>query len=285
MKHLSRSAILLLTTLAVFFNIERVDFGEVNIIDIDTFVYVLGLAAVLSLIIIPILRRSNAAVSIVLWISLYLSIKLLFFYFFNDRPLLGGLYTYLTITELTFILIIVWLGHYFAAGLYEFEEAVKRITFSGSNRRIRQYHEADEDIQVEMFRSRHNHHPLSIIVVEPDVQSIQTTFYRLVQEFQQTMLSSYVINNMAQTLSKYLRRTDLILEQREKGRFIIVCPETNTNDSELLVEYIQNVALEQLGTSVVYGVATFPREAVTFEELVRQAESKLQHSHNGKTPL
>ena len=285
MKHLSRSAILLLTTLALFFNVERLDFGEANVIDIASFVYVLGLAAVLSLILIPILQRSNVAVSIALWTSIYLSSKFLLFHFFKGRPLLGGLFTYLTITELVFILILVWLSHNFAAGLYEFEEAVKRITFSDSNRRIRQYHEADEDIQVEMFRSRHNHHPLSIIVVEPDAQSLQTTLHRLVQEFQQTMLSSYVINNMAQTLSKYLRRTDLILEQREKGRFIIVCPETNANDSELLVEYIQNVALEQLGTSVVYGLATFPKEAVTFEELVRQAESKLQHSHNGKTPL
>jgi GGDEF domain-containing protein len=285
MKHLSRSAILLLITLALFFNIERLDFGEANVIDIASFVYVLGLAAVLSLILIPILRRSNVAVSTALWTGIYLSSKFLLFQFFEERPLLGGLYTYLTITELVFILILVWLSHNFAAGLYEFEEAVKRITFSDSNRRIRQYHEADEDIQVEMFRSRHNHHPLSIIVVEPNAQSLQTTLHRLVQEFQQTMLSSYVINNMAQTLSKYLRRTDLILEQREKGRFIIVCPETNANDSELLVEYIQNVALEQLGTSVVYGMATFPKEAVTFEELVRQAESKLQHFHNGKNPL
>ncbi|MBI1879538.1 MAG: hypothetical protein HYR94_15185 [Chloroflexi bacterium] len=274
-----------MATLAVFFNIERVDFGEVDIVDIASFVYILGLVAVLSVIMMPILRRSNVAVSITLWIGIYFFIKLLLFYFFHERSVLGGLNTYLTITELAFIFILVWLSHNFAAGLLEFEEAVKRITFSDSNRRIRQYHEADEDIQVEMFRSRHNHHPLSIIVVEPDAHPIHATLHRLVQEYQQTMLSSYVINNMAQTLSKYLRRTDLILEQREQGRFIIVCPETNVNDSKLLVEYIQNVALEQLGAAVDYGVATFPNEAVTFEELVRQAESKLQHSHNGKNPL
>ncbi len=95
------------------------------------------------------------------------------------------------------------------------------------------------------------------------------------------MLGGYVINNMAQTLRKYLRPTDLILEQREQGRFIIVCPETNVADSKLVVEYIQSVATEQLGIPIVYGTATFPDEAVTFEELVGQAEAGLR-SPNGK---
>ena len=95
------------------------------------------------------------------------------------------------------------------------------------------------------------------------------------------MLSGYVINNMARTLRKYLRLTDLILEQREQGRFIIVCPETNVADSKLVVEYIQCVANEQLGTPIAYGTATFPDEAVTFEELVGRAEAALRSS-NGK---
>jgi len=133
-----------------------------------------------------------------------------------------------------------------------------------------------------MFRSRHNHHPLSIIFVKPDPDAIQATLHRLAQEVQQTMLSGYVINNMARTLRKYLRPTDLILEQRDQGRFIIVCPETNAAESKLVVEYIECVAMEQLGTPIAYGTATFPDEAVTFEELMRWAEAAL-HGSNGKS--
>jgi hypothetical protein len=99
------------------------------------------------------------------------------------------------------------------------------------------------------------------------------------------MMHSYIINSMAQTLSKYLRRTDLILEQRDQGRFIILCPETSVGDLNLLVEYIQTIVTKQLGTAVACGVATFPREALTFEELVHRAESQLRHFNNGKSDL
>jgi GGDEF domain-containing protein len=285
MKHLSRSAVILLIALAVFYNIERLDLGQVNPIDIASIVYVLGLLAAISVIAVPILQRSGVVVSIFLWAGIYVLAKLSFLFFFDGRPLLGGVYTYLAITELALLLIVVWSSHNFAAGLHEFAEAVKRTTFSDSDRQIRKFRELDEDIQVEMFRCRHNHHPLSIILIKPDPDSIQATLHRLAQEVQQKMLSGYVINSMAQTLRKYLRPTDLILEQRDQGRFIIVCPETNAADSKLVVEYIQCVAAEQLGTSIAYGMATFPDEAVTFEELVHRAESALRSSDGKTTPL
>ena len=281
MRRLTRSAVILIIALAVFYNIERLDLGQVNPIDIASIVYVLGLLAAISVITLPILQRSSVVVSLSLWAGIYLLTKLLLMFFFNGRPLIGGVYTYLGITELVLLLIVVWLAHDFAAGLHEFAVAVERITFSVSDRHVRQYHGVDEDIQVEMFRCRHNHHPLSIILVKPDPDSIQATLHRLAQEVQQKMLSGYVINNMACTLKKYLRLTDLILEQREQGRFIIVCPETNAADSKLVVEYIQSVATEQLGTPIAYGMATFPDEAVTFEELMERAEAALRSS-NGK---
>ncbi len=282
MRHLAQSIVILLIGVTIFYNIERLDIGEANIIDIDSFIYIFGFIAVISTIKMPILRRSNMAVSMVLWLGAYLLIKLLLWIFFVGRPLMGGIYTYLSITEMSLLLILIWLAHRLASGLRDFEEAVERITFSDTNRRVKQLREVDEEIQIEMFRSRHNHHPLSVIVVEPNPESIQTTFHHLVQEIQQTMISGYVINNMAQTLGKYLRRTDLILEQRDRGRFIVLCPETSAVDSNLLVEYIQTVAGEQLGVSVTYGVATFPDEAVTFEELIHQAESRLSDAQQPK---
>ncbi len=276
MRKLRLLLILLLIGLSILFNIERLDFGEENIIDISTFVYVLSLAAILSTIAIPILQRSSLTVLVVLWGGIYLLIKLTIFIFFKGQPLLlGGIYTYLSITEIVLLLILVSLAHRLSSTLYEFEEAVERITFIDATRRIRQLNEADEEIEIEMFRCRHYHRPLSLVVVQPNPESIQTALHHLVYEIQEAMINSYIINTMAQTLNKYLRRTDIILEQREQGRFIIVCPETRTRDLDLLVEYVQTVATNQLGIAVTCGIATFPDEAVTFEELIHQAESRL----------
>ena len=272
MRHLRQIIIALLIGLTFLFNIERLDFGTENIVDIDSFVYILSILASLLVIILPVFWYSHVSVSIAFWMGIYLLSKL---FIFNERPLLGGVYTYLSITEITLLSISIWLSYFLNRAIRDFEKAVENITLQNDSRRIRHLDDALEDVQIEMFRSRHNHHPLSIVVVAPEPESIQQNLHQAVQEAQQTMLRSYVINSMAQTLSKYLRRTDLILEEHHKGRFIILCPDTNRTDLSVLVEYIQSTLGEVLNVSVKCGMATFPDEALTFEELVKHAEGKL----------
>lgn len=154
------------------------------------------------------------------------------------------------------------------------------ITMVSNSDRVRHLKTADEDIEVEMFRSRNSHQPLSVVVVEPKPESVQVALHRAVQEVQQTMMYSYVINSMAQRLSKYLRRTDLILEQREQGRFVILCPDTNGRELKLITEYVETIADLELGVSVRCGTATFPDQALTFEDLVNLAQSHLQQTEN-----
>lgn len=275
MKNIQYLLVLFIIGLTIFFNIERLDFGQNNLINIASFVYVLGGSANILTFAVPILRRSKVFVSLLLWAIIYLLLKLLFWSFdlVGARPLLGGIYTYLSITEMVLLLITVGVAHKISAALLDFEDAVKRITFTDDNKRVRQLENASEDIGLEIFRSRHHHRPLSLIVVQPKPESIKVAIHRAVQETQQAMISNYVINSMAHTISKYLRRTDLILEQRGQGRFMVLSPETTASDSHLLADYIQTISEEQLGISVCCGIATFPDEALTFEELVQHAES------------
>ena len=115
-----------------------------------------------------------------------------------------------------------------------------------------------------------------MVIVEPDSRSIQEVLSTSLKEVRQLILNSYVVNRMSSTLSKYLRRTDMILAQPDQSRFIIVCPDTSAQELKLLVEYIQVVAQEQLKTTVECGMATFPGDALTFEELIHKAETRLQ---------
>src|SRR3990172_3789753 len=184
MNNLRRSIIVLISLLAIFYNIERFDFGEENVIDIQSFVYVFGLAAVLSVIFIPVLHRSSIYLPLALWLGVYLLAKLLIFS--DSRPLLGGLYTYLTITEAGLLSILIWLTHHVARNLREFAEAVENITFANVGRKVRHLGEAVEDIETELIRSRRHNRPLSIVVVEPDRQTVQAALHRAVQEVQES---------------------------------------------------------------------------------------------------
>ena len=284
MKHLPRATVALVVSLAIFFNIERLDFGEANIVNIGSFVYVFSLFIVISVISIPMLRRSSVYVLSAVWIGAYLVAKVLLYTYAGKHPLLGGVYTYLTVTEVGLLLITLLLAHKLAFAIEDFQGAVKEVSFRHTNKRIRQLDEADDEIQLEMFRSRHYHHPLGILIVQPESGFAQSAIHRAVREAQQAMMYTYVSRSMAQTLGKYIRRTDLIMEQTDQERLVILCPDTNAADLALLAEYLQVVAQEEISASVACGTATFPDEAITFEELMRQAETRLNHRNGNEKP-
>jgi len=280
MKSLPRSIVLLLIALAIFFNIERLDFQEENFVDIQTFVYVLGTVAVASIIFIPLLWRLPVSLLLIFWGGLYLVCKQILFY---RDPLVGGVYTYLTITEITLLLLVIWLTHRLAKTLLDFEEAVKNITFVKS-RKVQSLDEATAEIQKEMFRSRQYHRPLSLVVVEPEPASIKSSLNRVVQEVQQKMMTRYALTSLARVFSEELRRSDVVIEQREQGRFIILCPETSRDELGQVIEQLQISAAERVGVTLRYGTASFPDEAFTFDALVNRAVSHFSETDELELP-
>jgi hypothetical protein len=76
----------------------------------------------------------------------------------------------------------------------------------------------------------------------------------------------------------------MVLAQKERDRFIVVCPETDTVSSKNLAERIRSVAAEQMGLQVACGVASFPDDALTFRELVRQADSSVKTLLHDRLP-
>jgi len=275
MTHHLRSIIALIAGLTLFFNIERLDFGQVNIIDISSFVYVIGFLAVLSIITIPPLGRAPLTVSLAGWIGAYLLCK---FLVFNRYPLFGGIHTYLSVAEVALLFMLIWLAHNLGRNLHDFEEAVKNITFSDVSRQIRNLDAAAEDIQLEFTRSRRHQRPLSVIVVQTQPESIRAILHRAVEEVQRKMMTRYVVTSLARVIGSQLRRMDLVLDQREQGRYIILSPETDAVNATVVVKRIQAAAIEELGVSVSCSVAAFPEDALTLEELVHRAELNLQGS-------
>ncbi|MBI2977176.1 MAG: hypothetical protein HYY33_09510 [Chloroflexi bacterium] len=273
MSQLRRATIALIIDLTFLYNLERVDFGQQNIIDIQSFVYILAMVAVIATLSIPLLNRAQLWVSLVLWSAAYMAAKL---FLFASRPAFGGVYTYITITELALLLITVWLAYHVAHYLRDFEDAVENITFNKVSQRVKRMGEMEDDIQNELLRSRRHRKALSVVVIAPEPASVRATLHRTVQEVQRAMMSRYIFTSLASVISKDLRRTDIILEQSERGRYIVLSPETTAAGIAPLVDRIcRNAA--RLGVALSWGVASFPDDALTFDELVRQAQSRLHH--------
>ena len=271
----------LLMALSIFFNIERLDFGVDNLIDIHSFTYLLVIAAVTSILMVPKLSQWPAYYSYSLWLAVYFLLR---FFVFDDNPLIGGIHTYIFVTELSLLSVSIWFAYQLGRQIYDFEEAVANITFTETNGRVQPLESALEDIKIELTRSRRYKSPLSVVVVEPEGNSIKVALHRTIKEVQQAMMTRYVLTSMARVISMALRRTDMVIKQHEKERFVILSPHTPGSDLQIVVQRIQQAVSKQLGVSVKCGVASFPEDALTFEELLHQAEQNLNNPID-KEPL
>ncbi len=272
--------VLLIIGISFFFNIERIDIDESNVINIASFVYVLAFFAIILPIAFPPLQQLKLPTMMIIWSGIYVWTKLIF----SQRPLIGGMYTYVSITELAMLLVLIWTTSKLLEAIQLFENAVEKITFGQPEElHVKMLATAGNDIRQEMFRSRHYNRPLSIIAVQPNLDSTNPNTHQIIQETQKAMINSFIINNIANTLQKYLRPTDLILEDKHTNRFYILCPETPSKDVQSMIEYIQDVTNDELGIASAVGFAVFPEDAIAFEDLLNKSVARLSEQISSST--
>ncbi len=269
MRRLRNSLALFVIVMGIFLNIERLDIGgQLDVIDIQTFVYLLVGGAVLVTLWLPEFWRPSDSVWVAIWMGVYLILKI---GVFRSRPFGGGIYTYLTITELSMLAVVILSAYRVAKDIFDYEETVATVTLGDVSERVKKLSQAGEEISKEFARSRRHDSPLSVIVLKINEEDLEFNLHRTAEEILRGMMKRYTSNKLIRKLDQSLRRSDLVIEQPEDGTIVVLLPETSKDGSAVLAERIQNAAHEELGIEVACGFASFPRDALTFEELVNQA--------------
>ncbi|BBB49582.1 nucleotidyl cyclase domain-containing protein [Pelolinea submarina] len=280
MKRLPVSIILLIIFLAFFFNLERIDVGDQELININTFVYILITLAVVFIVMLPVLRRMKITLLLFFSDLLYFILK---FAVFKENPFWGGYYSYITLVEFTMFSLGVVIAHWVGANMDDFEKAVENITFA-EIKRASNLRDAVESINNEIYRSRRYNHPLTMIMVEPLKGSQEMILNQSVREVQESMISRYVSISLARALREYIRRTDMLVEQPDKGRFIVITPETNKIESDRVISKIYQAA-SSIGAEVAVGLCAFPDDALTLEDMLCRAELDLAEKEISKKEI
>ena len=281
MRRLPFSIIILVLFLAFFYNIERLDFSDQNLVNISTFVYILGTIMIVFNIMFKAIRRMNVFLVILVWGVLFILLKLILL---KPEMTWGGVNSYTTLVELFLISMGAALSRLVGWHINDFEEAVERITFAEIKRACN-LREVTELIQNEVYRCRRYNHPLTLLLVQPLADSRKVVLNRTIREVQDAMISRYMSISMAQALFAHIRRTDILVEQPDKGRFLVVSPETDAKAAEMVMTKVQDAARE-VGAQVVVSQINFPEDALTFEELLNQGELRLAETmieHERKT--
>jgi hypothetical protein len=272
MGSIKRQVVLVLIYLVIVFSLERLDVVVPGMFNLHPFAYVLVVLAMILTIIIPQLRRASIYLLIPLWGGVYLVLWSLLLGQFTS-------FTYdklqVAIIEIVLVTTGVLLAHGLARHISQVEDTIESLAFGEIPGRAACLEDAAEAIKVELTRSRRYNHPLTVMVLEPDPETLQESLQRTLQEIRLNMARRYANARLCQILNETARRTDLVLQQAKKGRFVILCPETEPHASTILANRIQSLAHENLGISILWGTAAFPAEAVTFDELLQKAELKL----------
>ena len=259
----------LIAWLCLFFNIERLDIDGIDIINLPTYVYLVGFVAILLPLILDVRRFSTLAVATPIMLLFVAGVAL------NPIEALNGGGIYITFGSLCLLVGNIVLSRLVAESLSDFVQAVETVTLSDRNGVLLDIDQAKSQIENEMLRSRRTQRPLSLIIVDASLENLKAAPQRLIQDIQRKMAERYLLAITARMLARNLRRTDLLIETGKPGHIVLIAPETTGEAADSLGVRIEQQIRDQLGITTRHAVATFPGRELTFEALLASAEGML----------
>jgi hypothetical protein len=169
----------------------------------------------------------------------------------------------------------VWLAYRLALQISHAESIMDSLALSAFPNRAHDIDSENQRIRIELTRSRRYHRPLSVLIIQSEPEDEKTT-REMLRSIQHDLLSRFTFARVAQIIDDCIRQTDLVLRDH-KGRFIVLCPETDFSNATLLAKRISQAIKERTDLGVLWGVAAFPEEALTFEDLLQKARERLVH--------
>ncbi len=261
MRRLQIAIMLLVGWLFAFYNIERLS----NPINIASFVYVLAAACLIFVMLTPVYRLPLSWIFAGIF-PIYVFLKAYLGYAFFGRSLP------LTVTELVAMGLTLVLGRAVMNEVHEAREAVAQLTLS----QLREgfpFEVGQSLIYREIRRARVNNRPLALLSIAPEKETLATAIDRFVREAQGEIMKRYVDARIADMLLQELQEFNIVTQRND--HFIALLAETSPENVERTVKQLRAASLEKLGVNLKIGHAVFPGEAITFEQLVANAERRM----------
>jgi hypothetical protein len=258
--------------LAVIFIFGLADNVNRPIINFASYFYIAVLVAFPVTLFFPSISKAPLYIPMLIWGAIYMVILRVV-----DRSASTQSVEYAVIV-LEFILLElgVWLAYRLAAQISQAESFLEALALGAFPSRARGMEQEQPRIKMEFSRSRRYDRPLSLIVMESDPRDDGST-RELLKNIQDDLLHSFKSARLGQIIDEYTRQTDLILKDY-RGRFVILCPETNNQNVLVLAERLAQMVRERTDLHILWAVASFPIDALSFEDLVQHATKQLNGS-------
>lgn len=266
MNDLRNSALFLVAFLILVLGLSGVEAFEENVLDFHAaFFIMLTLAALGGVLIAP---KLSKYLYLLAWGGVYIVVWQFYFRYLPDP---------LSIQELgiQFLLVEISAGLSFTVGMHihQLDTLIDNLSVKTYPNRTMDIDLAQDKIDAEIMRSRRYNHPLTALVLQINVkQEKDVPQSNLV--IGHDLLKRFSLAKAGQIINGFSRQTDLILRDHF-DRFVVLLPETYDQNLKGFIKRIQDAVLKRVGANLEWGVASFPQDALTFEELLEVAYQRL----------
>ena len=256
--------------LSLILVLGQADYIGRPIINFSSYFYLMAMVGVPVTLFFPGVTRVSSKIPMVVWGGAYLLLL-----FLLDRNL-STTSDELSIVILEFILLEtgIWLAHQLALQINHAESVMDELAVSAFPHRAQDLDDASQRVKIEFTRSRRYQRPLALLLLEVD-PDIQRSNGEVLKNIQYDIVNRFTSARVGQIIDDRIRSTDLVLRDRQWS-YVIICPETGYESVLLLAHRITEAVKEKTGLSVLWGIAAFPEEALTFEDMLKKARQRLE---------
>lgn len=272
MTNLKRSFFGAAIYLAIIFVLGQADYANHPIINFANYFYVAVIVALPLTLFFPSISRLSVYIPLSFWALVYLVLVQVVNRNYSANK------GQLSVVVLEFILLEVgvWFAYQLASQISHAESIMDALAMSAFPNRARDIEAENQRIKIELTRSRRYHRPLSVLMIQMESED-EKAMREMLKSVQHDLLTRFSSARVGQIIDDRIRQTDLVLRDY-KGRFVVLCPETDLASASLLAGRICQAIEERISLRVLWGAAAFPEEALTFDDLLQKARERLIHS-------
>jgi GGDEF domain-containing protein len=270
MTNLKRSFFWAALYLGFIFIAGQADYTGRPIINFAAYFYLTVMFAVPVTLFFPSVSRLSVYIPLFIWGIIYVVLLEVV-----DRKLTAGLDLSVIVVEFVLLEAGVWFAHHLAVQIGHAESVMEALALTAFPNRVHDINTESQRIKIEFTRSRRYHRPLSLIVIEMETEN-EKMIREMLKGIQHDLLNRFTSARVGQIIDERIRQTDLLLRDYS-GRFIILCPETDLNSVSLLATRIVQAVRERTSIEILWGAASFPDEALTFDDLLQKGRERLSH--------
>lgn len=269
MTNLKRSFFGAAIYLALIFVLGQADYADQPIINFANYFYVAVIVALPLTLFFPSISRVSVYVPLSVWAAVYLVLVQVVNRNYSANK------GQLSVIILEFILLEVgiWFAHQLAAQISHAESIMDALALTAFPNRARDIDVENQRIKIELTRSRRYQRPLSVVLIQMESDD-EKSAREMLKSVQHDLLTRFSSARVGQIIDDRIRQTDLVMKDY-KGRFVVLCPETDFASASLLGKRISQAIEERTSLHALWGVASFPEEALTFDDLLQKARERL----------